>query len=184
MGTLVVYWNCKAFIILNKGDGDVAENVPQELSAEEIADSYANANIDESINEAGQAVHYYITAQRYVLAEDYEKALEFYLKAHELDKTNEAIYISTAETYLELGDSENAEAFYLMLIDIIDNSIDSYEGVELASRYSTLGEIYQEVGLNEDAKTAYSKALELIEGADETEEVRILKEELNDKLNN
>ena len=95
--------------------------------------------------------YYYSLGQLEELKHDFDKAMQYYLKAIELDPTYEPAYTGIGGIYYENGDYKSEVAFYEKAYSLAAND---YEVI------SDLASAYEDVGRYGDAIRMYRKAIE------------------------
>jgi tetratricopeptide (TPR) repeat protein len=99
---------------------------------------------------------------------DYEKAIEYYEKAHEIKKktlpsdhpTLATFYSSIAAVYQQMGEYSKAAPFYEKALEIFGKTLPPNHP-HLAAFYNNVGEMYQQMGEYSKAAPFCGKALEI-----------------------
>lgn len=144
----------------------------------EMLDSYRNlANIHYSQGRFDEAIPNYIrfvnlydgppdTALRSALANlgnllrdrgDYERALEYDLRALEADRENESLVFLTGNDYLNAGETDKALQIYEKAVELHPTN---------AFMHRTLGRMYDEQSRLEEALAHYQRAAEIDTGSE------------------
>lgn len=109
-------------------------------------------HLDPDTHKLHRSVLLYNVAQVYAATKEYEKALESFAGAMEMDPTYSEYYNERGNVYLEMGRYEEAIRDY-------------QEAIRLSAPYpevwTNLGQCYRQMGRMEDAVEAYSTALDL-----------------------
>lgn len=112
--------------------------------------SFLKSYLEEGNSSDAQMV--YLLALSYVNLEQYEEAIEYFKKAHELDNNDLEITVEMAHCLLNLEDYSEAIGCFKQAIDKVPGEAD---------HYYNLGSCYEKTGQVEEAKSMYKKAIDL-----------------------